>query len=100
MSKHITIEGKYRNGRLNTIGCHNPTKGEFTPEHRQHLIHMIDTYLKPNKDKFKSIRVIFTYNGIEFSSISSVDNLLDADTFVLAQRLINIYEHRLEMLRE
>lgn len=100
MSKHIAIECKYRNGRLNTIGCHNPTKREFTTEHRQHLIHMIDTYLKPNKDKFKSVRVIFTYNGIEFSSISYVDNLLDADTFVLAQRLINIYEHRLEMLRD
>ena len=100
MSRHITVQGKYRNGRIASVGMHNPQKGDFTQEQKQHLMTMLDTYIKPNKEKFKSVKFIFTYNGIDFSTVSLEQDVLYADTQVLATRLINIYNHRLEMLRE
>lgn len=100
MSRHITVQCKYRNGRINSVGCHQPSKEDFTEENRQHLINMLDKYIKPKKEKYKDVKFIFTYNGLDFATVKLEKDILDANTSMLATRLINIYNHRLDTLRD
>ena len=61
MSRHITVQGKYRNGKVASVGMHNPQKGDFTQEQHLHLIHMLEEYIKPNKARFKEVKIIYIW---------------------------------------
>jgi radical SAM superfamily enzyme len=99
MSRHITVQCKYRNGRINSVGCHQPSNGDFTEENRQHLINMLDKYIKPKKDKYKNVKFIYTYEGTDFYDVTLNQNILDGNTSTLVNNLINLYNAMVEDMK-
>lgn len=65
MSQTISLNGVYRNHKINGVGMHNPHNNRnFNEDETKHFINMIDEYIKPNIEKFKRFDLImYDYNN-------------------------------------